>query len=293
MAIPYAPSRLYEPDNSIIALIQRAGQQRAEGARRGGEIWGNTIGNIGQIAAGTVREIADQKAGQRAAEAKEAIERPKREREAELQRLNIEKAKNDVEEVAKKAKKEAAFGALLQGEKEPTSKDFVLALGPTEGLAAYRGYLTTKPDYVKQFTDKREVLKKGLLGLQATPEAHRPAAYSLLRQSYIGQGIIGEQDAPAEYDPNFVTEALNFGEAPKEAKAEPGFSLSPGEVRFDSTGKRIAGLPPKPEKADPTAQFMPGQPAATLTGDEYLKTLDPKVAGEVKAYAEGRRPFPP
>lgn len=36
----------------------------------------------------------------------------------------------------------------------------------------------------------------------------------------------------------------------------------------------------------------PGGPQTGLTGEAYLKTLPPPIASEVKAYAEGRRPFP-
>lgn len=42
----------------------------------------------------------------------------------------------------------------------------------------------------------------------------------------------------------------------------------------------------------PAVAGATGASPATLTGDDFLKTLDPKIAGEVKAYAEGRRPFP-
>jgi hypothetical protein len=51
--------------------------------------------------------------------------------------------------------------------------------------------------------------------------------------------------------------------------------------------------------ANPLAALTGGaaggaQPAAAQgpTGDEFLKTLPPNIASEVKAYAEGRRPFP-
>lgn len=61
MAIPYAPSRMYEDRSSIGDLILRAGENKARGLREGGQIWGNAISNIGQLAAGTIRDIAEGK----------------------------------------------------------------------------------------------------------------------------------------------------------------------------------------------------------------------------------------
>ena len=58
MAIPYAPSRSYVPDSSIIQLIQQAGHDAAQGQRQGGAIWGNAVRDIGGIAAGTIQDIA-------------------------------------------------------------------------------------------------------------------------------------------------------------------------------------------------------------------------------------------
>jgi hypothetical protein len=68
-----------------------------------------------------------------------------------------------------------------------------------------------------------------------------------------------------------------------------------------------SGAPPAPTTVRPSVPgvsrpgSVPSAPAAASgaapavampTGDEYLKTLPPNIANEVKAYAEGRRPFP-
>lgn len=49
------------------------------------------------------------------------------------------------------------------------------------------------------------------------------------------------------------------------------------------------------QAANPLAAVTGGKPAATATsptGDDFLKTLPANIQSEVKAYAEGRRPFP-
>jgi hypothetical protein len=65
-----------------------------------------------------------------------------------------------------------------------------------------------------------------------------------------------------------------------------------------------SGAPPAPAPRPPTpGTSRPGGPSTVpapasaavpqgLTGDAYLQTLPPEIANEVKAYAEGRRPFP-
>jgi hypothetical protein len=51
----------------------------------------------------------------------------------------------------------------------------------------------------------------------------------------------------------------------------------------------IPGGPADPNK---TSLEVPTPGDTTLTGDDYLKTLDAGLAGQVKALAEGRRAFP-
>ena len=69
--------------------------------------------------------------------------------------------------------------------------------------------------------------------------------------------------------------AMKLGIAPLDPKVEPGFSLSPGEVRFDSTGKRIASVAPRPVaatggagmgKAPSGYQWMPDGSMAPIPG---------------------------
>ncbi len=75
-SLPYAPPTMYQPryGDSIAQLIMRQGDIAARGAERSGEIWGNAIGQLGQIAGGTVeRVMGERKQKQRAAALNEAL----------------------------------------------------------------------------------------------------------------------------------------------------------------------------------------------------------------------------
>lgn len=289
MAIPYAPSRMYEDRSSIGDLILRAGENKARGLREGGQIWGNAISNIGQLAAGTIRDIAEGRAAEKAARAKAEADRPRLESEQKMRDIAIRKGESELEQAEMERKRTEEFNGLLMGETEPTAKDLIRVLGPRDGAAAWSALQTTKPDVVKRFTDKQEVLKKGLLGVAAVPEAARAKVYEGLRQNYLAQGLITEQDAPAQYDPEWFAQALNFGEKPKEVKEPEGFSLSPGQVRFSPDGKVIASAPrePKPPK-EPTYKEIEGR-LYIVEGDKARPVNVP--GGEVKPSTPGEASF--
>lgn len=85
-----------------------------------------------------------------------------------------------------------------------------------------------------------------------------------------------------------------FDELFPAVKPEPGFELSPGQVRYDATGKQIASLPapePKPEKLTygaPTAAMVGGTRVFVRTGSDG-KTYD--MRGQV--VAGDPTPIPP
>ena len=73
-----------------------------------------------------------------------------------------------------------------------------------------------------------------------------------------------------------------------------------GKPQFGDVGYNALGIPQKgwidPYKRTVTPAELPGQqtdqPAQQLTGEDYLKTLDPSVANQVKAIVDGRMQVP-
>src|SRR3972149_10938097 len=72
-SMPYAPKSLYTPRYAvwIAQLLTRQGDIAAAGAARSGEIWGNAIGNLGQIAGQAVQGYAAHKEEQKQQKAAE------------------------------------------------------------------------------------------------------------------------------------------------------------------------------------------------------------------------------
>lgn len=139
--------------------------------------------------------------------------------------------------------------------------------------------------------------------VEKAPEANRQAAYQQLLPSVaqIDPELFKAMGPPpAQYDPMWAHQArarllpLALGDKFNDFLAkgqEGGFTLSPGEKRYGPGGNVIATAPPK---ADPsTTAFEPVAPGgADVNGEDFLKTLNPQTAAQVKALAEGRMAFP-
>lgn len=84
------------------------------------------------------------------------------------------------------------------------------------------------------------------------------------------------------------------------AETQPKFQVT-GE---DAYGNKVYGYPPAPPAAGAAPAPAPGSPtspiaspadasaAMNLHGDDFLKTLDPQIAGQVQSIIEGRTPYP-
>lgn len=105
LTIPYASRAPFIRDDETPRLMQLAGQQRAEGMRRGGDIWGGAINSLGQLASGTIQNIAEEKknAPLRALQTAKI--------EGEVKRMNDENRLSDV--MQNKASFEAAGQAPM------------------------------------------------------------------------------------------------------------------------------------------------------------------------------------
>lgn len=226
LTVPYASRRMYEPDGSIAELVRRSGQAQAEGIRRGGDISANMWGNLGQIGSRAVSDYAQQRAQQAeqkrmddAAAAKARADAPMREEQFKSLQLGNRKTEMDIAgaeaEAQAEAQRAAKMAEIFARDTEPSAKELIVTLGDKRGIAAWEALRTMKDGSEKQFKDQNELLKKGLQGLAALPEEVRPAAYAAMRQNYLGRNLIAEDMAPPEYNPDWFSQALNFGEAPK------------------------------------------------------------------------------
>ena len=214
--IPYTPSRLYEPDSTIIQLIQRAGAQRADAQRRSGELWGGAVSGIGQLAAGTLRDIAERRDFDRASAAEAEAEAPRLEDEAKLRGLNITKAERELSTADDEAATAERLGALFAGDAPPTPNQImgVMAKQPQRGLEIVKGLGALQEGSEKKYRDQMTLLRDAVRGVAATPDALKPQAWQMARGNLLSRNLITEDMAPAEYTPEGLASVLNFGQEP-------------------------------------------------------------------------------
>lgn len=245
MAIPYAPSRQYVPDNSIIDIIMQAARQKADSQREGGAIWGNTVGNLGKIASGTIRDIAEGKAIAQEQERKAMLEAPRLADEAKLRGLNIQRGERELAEADKEAQRTAWFESKLQSGEMPKPAEVMAMMGEKRGFDVIKGIGLLQPDGAARYSDQAKVLRDAARAVKALPAAAQPAAWGVMRSSLMSQGAVDESMVPEAFDPNLLDQAAAFGQEP--AKAPEAFNLSPGQVRYGGDGKVIASLPKEPK----------------------------------------------
>ena len=292
MAIPYAPSTPYRQNNSIADLMLQSGQDQARLQAQNSAMWANTIGSLGGIASGAVQDYQAGKSEQQAAAAKAAADAPRLAQESEKRGLELDNLKNAQKKEAMELARAQKLEELFSGEAPPTPNQLVSLLGPERGLALSKGLETLKPDSEAKYKDQASLLRDTLYGVAAVPKAAQPKAYDMARQNLLSRGLISEDMAPAEFNEEWLTQAINYGKAPQEPEA---FNLSPGQTRFEG-GKPIASLPPTPEKQSQARTWVTrnGQKlfvreSEVKPGDQPASTREqgrPVTAGDAGRIAE-------
>lgn len=241
--IPYVTNRAPVRNSRVSELILRAGQDAADGQMRSGAIWGNTVGSLGAIAAGAISQHAEQKAADRAAQAKAQAEAPKLADEAKLRGLSIREKEGSIQAQETERAQALALSEAFSGEKLPTPATIFKIMGPVKGLDIVKGLNAIQPDSEKKYRDQSILLRDAIAGVGAVPGPLKPEAWKMTRQNLITRGLISEDMVAPEYSPEEFARISAFGREPEKAA---GFSLSPGEVRFGPDGKQIASVAPRP-----------------------------------------------
>lgn len=209
--------------DTIADLLARRGDIAAMGAMRSGDIWGQTIGNIGAIAGGAVQDYAQHQEQKKAEQAVKARDM------AIAQVLSSDVANNP-----------AALGRELMKYTDPKT-----ALSLAQGVSALQTIKTTK-DKNAALTQLPQVAR----AFQAMPEALKPGAWTYTRSVLLESGIATPEDMPEQYSPEAAQGPLQFAlglekpEKPSEPKVIQGALVSPeGKVIYQAPAE-----PPKPEK---------------------------------------------
>lgn len=239
--IPYAPRERFTQPNRLSDLILRSGDAQADAHLRSGQIWGNTIGKLGNIASGYVEDRAAQKQEQDQA--------------AELSRRD-----------------QAALAVMSNPDADPL--EFVRIYGPREGVKVAQGFEAFKKIGAGQ-SQSPEDLFKLYGGLNAVGEKVRAAAYPTIVAN-VSKAIPALAGAlPQEYSAEGWKEIGSLLGGMNPAKPGEGFTLGQGQVRFGPDGKQIAAGPveaPKPEQPRVVGRSLVGPDGKVIYRDPESKT---------------------
>lgn len=293
MALPYAPRGVYQPDNTIIGLIQQAGRDAAQGQRAGGAIWGNTVNGLGQIAAGTIQDIAAGKAHAAEVARKEALEAPIRQQQQRQGELNLQKGERERVAAETEAMRAQKLSEMFSGEAPPTPNAIIglFADDPERGFNIVKGLTAIQPDSekkIERYRDQATLLRDAVAGVGSTPDQLKPQAWTMARNSLISRGLISEDMVPADYSPEAFEMVANFGREPQKPAnmqlVETGAGFQPFDPRAGKLGAVIA--PPKPKES--TVSFTPkpvmvsGKEVQANYNDKTGKYYDVDTGAELK-----------
>lgn len=239
-SMPYAPPTLYQNryGNSIAELIARQGEIAGRAAEQKGMLWANAIGNVGQIASGAVQQYQEQKQQSR--------------RDAALSQF--------IDSGAWQDPKIALVGS-------------VKILGPKDGPQFAEGLIgVAKMNATQNPAEAIKALPMVARGLLAAPDSMKPGLYGSARALMINAKLMTPDQLPEQWSPELepVVGAI-AGQ-----KEEEGFTLSPGAVRFDPSGKQIAAVPAAPKEAPKTLAEIEAEAEARARGSRKGAPPEPR-----------------
>jgi hypothetical protein len=309
--IPYAPRRLYDygPSRTLGELMRLRAEQQAQAIRQQGDISGQLWSNVGSQIGNTLGQLAQYK-----------LDEPQRQFEA-AKLAGVQREARDVQqakEIQRLALKPNDQGVLTY-DRDLLTREFTAAgigdrlPGLLKSLddadSAALGLKEAQAKFARQGLD---ALLNGVEAGGSTLQAVKAAAEYGVANGLFSRPQAQQVVARAEADPASIPQivAALRGEKPK--VAEP-FTLTPGGVRFDPSGRQIASVPvtpPKPEgftlgegqvRYGPEGQVVargPAKPPKELTVAEAQRTrlvdavianpalwddLTPTVKGDIAA----------
>lgn len=245
---------------SIAELLLEQGRSAANARRRQGETTAQLIGNLATAAGQTIGDITKerQQAPIRAQE--------QRLRERQLSQADQQQAEDD------------AIRALFSGEQMPSEQAILAKVRPERAMPLIQGIKALTQARTTEARDSAGYVRDLMLGLHALPEDLRAQAYPSVRGAAIQRGAITEQDAPAEYDPAWWTQAISFGQqtgAPKtrEVKTRNADGSETIQIVEDSPGRTFTSAPDvKPEKTyEVTVRGQNGRPVKQVFTESQMK----------------------
>lgn len=272
ISTPFVPERY---DNSAYTrsmsdLIRSAGDVQAQAALERGRNAANLGANIANIAGNVAGQIGSYYADE-----------PRREAQAlEVQnRKDAMGRENAIRDVTKLVPPgEDGRPNLAQMAQE------IQRIDPIAALDFYKAADAQTQNQLAMEADRTNKLAKMLMGFAADTKKlsppERQAMYTSVREQALSSGLAKPEDIPERYSPAFVSQMRaviepldSLFKRMDESAQKEGFTLSPGQTRFDAEGNTIAAVEPAPDKPQTykvTVAGPGGQPVDKLVTAEEL-----------------------
>lgn len=205
--VQYVPHR---GGDNITRLLMEKGRISGEGSLRQGDIWANTVGQLGQQAVGAIEQ----------------------------------------HQMAKRDAAWVSYVQSGEWQKDPKQAFLTAQRiwGPKEGVNQFQALQAAST--IGQGKPEESLKKLGLVigAAEKMEDPARAALWPQLRA--LGLAALPEVQIPEQYDPQFWSTMVSpLGAQIRGDKPQEGFTLSPGQQRFGADGKPIANVPaeaPKP-----------------------------------------------
>lgn len=283
--------------------IRATAQARAGAQQANAQIWGQTLGSLGQY----VAQLPQQRAELKRIENQAAETQLRREQmESEAAKLKRQDAEDQMfRDAYSRAAEEFQQGQGIEtrgpddsGQMQPTASnaslrqspfptpDELLKINPQRAIAQINAIAALKTPVPTDPEKTIKLLQQVGQGLMALPADQRAAVYDGLVQHWppVQMLVQGGHLDPTYNEPQ-VKFFLGTAQQPEKPKAPEEFTLSPGQTRFGPDGKPIANVPApeKPAGGESGFTLSPGQTRYGPDGKPIASRPDrPKEPAEQK-----------
>jgi hypothetical protein len=251
--------------------MREAAAAEAQGTLQQGQIRGQMIGTLGQLAGGAFEQHRQDQ-----------LDAPRR----ELLGLQVESARGSLGDAQRERAEDQALRELFSRTDPnsgqpvmPQADEIYSVVGPKRGTEIVKAIEALQTQRLKSDTEARQWIGSMVSGILALPEAMREEAYGLGRQKGISLGIPA-QYIPEQYSPEVLQQAQMAALSPD--KAYEAQQPKPMVVGGNIVDARAPGAPPIYE-APPT-------PVLSLSPDKGTLTNVGTVPANAKVVAEPQPP---
>ncbi len=202
-----------------------------------------------------------------------------REAIADQRRASADKSRLDAENTRREEAAAAQVRSLFaRPNQPPTPEEISAVVGPDASTKIFTGFETLRKAQWANQAEARQDVASVLNAVLAFPtDDLRAKAYSGARHTLIQQGKLKPEDAPEDYSPDFVKNALTAALSPEKIAelSKPPQTVSPGQgVLNTATGKYDVPIPKEHEPTQSKKEWEEYKAAGGALGFNDYMTMD-------------------